>query len=202
MFDPVARHLTNPDTAEDRMQEALSLVFEMYQDRIINRDLVLDDAILVHAAKQRACDLSRHLVRDGKCKVHDAMSERAYHAGHVEVVRLDAWTEDDEEDEGHPNQIGLAEELCQSPEHKLNSALDLEEWLHGLTARDYGIMEGRMAGFSLPRIATDLGVSTSAVFARAKKLGLELASRAGVHVDLDKTRSGRIRQRRAMCDAE
>ena len=82
MFDPVARHLANPDTAEDRMQEALALTWEMYQDRIVNRSLVLDDAILVHAAKQRACDLSRHLVRDGKCKVHDAMSERAYHADH------------------------------------------------------------------------------------------------------------------------
>jgi len=196
------RHITNPDTAEDRMQEALSLVFEMYQDRIVNRSLVLDDGILVHAAKQRACDMSRHLARDGKCKVHDAMSERAYHTGHVEVLRLDAWTEDDSENEGHPNQIGLAEALCQSTERKMISALDLESWLGGLTARDYGVMEGRMAGYSLPRIATDLGVSTSTVFAKAKKLGLELASRAGVHVDLDKTRSGRTLQKRAMLDAE
>lgn len=89
MFDPVARHLTNPDTAEDRMQEALALTWEMEQDRIVNRGLVLDDAILVHAAKQRAGDMSRHLVRDGKCKVHDAMSERDYHAGLVEVREIE-----------------------------------------------------------------------------------------------------------------
>ncbi len=191
MFAPVARHLTNPDTAEDRMQEALALTWEMYRDRIVSRDLVLDDGILVHACRQRAVDLARTFVRDGSHRINDTMSERAYHDGRVEVMRLDAWTEDDEEDEGHPHQIGLAEELCQSPEHKMNSALDLEEWLGELTHRDYSIMEARMAGYSLPQIASDLGVSTSCVFHRAKKLGLELAGRAGVRIE----KSGRGRRK-------
>ena len=203
MFAPVERFLTNPDTAEDRLAEGIALTFEMFKDRIVNRDLVLDDGILVHAAKQRACDLARQLVRaGGHHRYNDAMNERAYHDGKVEVLRLDAWTEDDSEDEDHPNQIGLAEELCQSPEHKLNSAVDLENWLGELSARDYSIMQARMAGYSLPRIASDLGVSTSTIFARAKKLGLELAGRAGVHIDLSKFCSGRARQKRAMLDAE
>ncbi len=193
IFNPVARHLTNPDTAEDRMQEGLALTWEMYRDRIVNRNLVLDDGILVHACRQRAVDLARTFVRDGSHRINDAMSERAYHEGRGEVLRLDAWTEDDEEDESHPHQIGLAEELCQSPEHKMNSALDLEEWLEELSGRDYSIMQARMAGYSLPRIASDLGVSTSTVFARAKKLGLELAGRAGVHIDMERTRSGKRR---------
>ena len=75
----------------------------------------------------------------------------------------------------------------------MNSAIDLEEWLGDLSGRDYSIMQARMAGYSLPRIASDLGVSTSTVFARAKKLGLELAGRTGVHIDLDKTRTGKRR---------
>ena len=176
MFNPVARHLTNPDTADDRMQEGLALNRKMYRDRIVNRGLVLDDAILVHACRQRACDLSRQLVRaNGTHRYRDAMNERAYHDGKVDVLRLDAWVEDDSEDEKRPEQIGLAQEECCSPEHKMNSAIDLEEWLGGLSDRDYSIMQARIGGYSLHRIASDLGVSTSPVFARAKKLGLELA---------------------------
>jgi ATP/maltotriose-dependent transcriptional regulator MalT len=203
MFAPIARFLTNADTAEDRMQEALALTWEMYRDRIVNRDVVLDDAILVHACRQRAVDLGRTLVRAGGTRrLEDALDPRAYQRGRVEVLRLDAWVEDDSEDEGHPHQLGLAEEFCSSPERKLNSAIDLEDWLDGLSARDYGIMEGRMAGFSLPRIATDLGLSTSTVFTKAKKLGLELASRAGIHIHMERERSGRDRQRQEMLDAE
>lgn len=91
MFNPVARHLTNPDTAEDRMQEALALTWEMYRDRIVNRDLVLDDGILVHACRQRACDLSRQLVRaNGTHRYRDAMNERAYRYRGAEIMCLDA----------------------------------------------------------------------------------------------------------------
>jgi hypothetical protein len=195
MFAPIARHLTNADTAEDRMQEGLALVWEMFRDRIVNRGLVLDDGILVHACRQRAVDLNRSFVRaDRTHRLDDAMDPRAYQRGRLDELRLDAWTEDDAENESHPYQIGFAEELCQSPERKMNSAHDLDEWLGTLNAGDYSLLQARMAGYSLPRIASDLGLSTSAVFARAKKLGLELAARAGVRVDLDKTRSGRTRQ--------
>ena len=66
MFRPVARHLTNPDTAEDRMQEGLALTNEMYQRYALEKDVILDDGNLLHACRQRAVDLSRQLVRDGK----------------------------------------------------------------------------------------------------------------------------------------
>lgn len=183
IFKPVMRHLTNSDTAEDRMQEALALTWEMYRDRIMNRGLVLDDGILVHACRQRAVDLNRNFVRDGRRKLDDAMDPRAFHRGRVEVLRLDAWVEDDEEGQEKPAQIGFAEELCASPERKMNSAHDLEHWLGSLNGRDYSLLQARAAGYSLPRIATDLGLSTSAVFARAKKLGKELARRAGVRIE-------------------
>jgi DNA-directed RNA polymerase specialized sigma24 family protein len=203
MFNPVARHVVNHPDAEDRLQDAICQVWQMYRSRIEDRDLVLDDPILVHACRQRAVDLARHFVPSGGTRRYcDAMNQRAYRDGRVEVLRFDSWTEDDAEDESRPQQIGLAEQFCQSPERKMISALDLEDWLADLSAQNYGIMEGRMAGFSLPRIATDLGLSTSTIFARAKKLGLELASRAGVSVDLTKTRASRPRQKRAMLDAE
>jgi hypothetical protein len=192
MFAPVARHLTNLDTAEDRMQEALSLTWEMYRDRIVNRGLVLDDGILVHACRQRAVDLARSFVRaDGTRRLADAMDPRAYQRGRVEVLRLDSWVEDDSENESHPHQIGFSEELCQSPERKLNSAIDLEDWLDGLSARDYSLMEGRMAGYELERIGHDLGYSGPTTYRRIRKLGLELAARAGVHIDVKNRRGHR-----------
>jgi hypothetical protein len=183
MFAPVARHLTNVDEAEDRMAESLALVWEMFRDRIANRGLVLDDAILVHACRQRAVDMNRNFVRDGRRRLDDAMDPRAYHRGRVEVLRLDAWTEDDAEDAKHPEQIGLAIEEVASPERNLNSALDLEAWLDGLSARDHSLMAGRMAGFELARIGHDLGYSVPTTCRRAKRLGLELARRAGVRIE-------------------
>ena len=192
MFAPVARHVANHPDPEDRLQDALCQVWLMYRDRIIERDLVLDDPILVHACRQRAVDLARHFVPSGGTRRYwDAMDQRAYRDRKVEVFRLDAWVEDDSEDENKPEQIGLAVEECGSPEHKLNSALDLESWIDGLTARDASIMEGRMAGFTLEQIGHDLGMSTSVVCKKARVLGSELASRAGVKIAERKRSSSR-----------
>lgn len=200
MFRPVARHVLHHPDPEDRLQDAIAQTWEMYA-RYAERGVVLDDAILVHSCRQRAVDLARHFVpSDGTRRYHDVCDQRAYRDGKVEVFRLDWPFEDEDGDEGSLQPVGYAEEQCPSPERKLNSALDLENWLDGLTARDRSIMEGRMAGYGLPRIAVDLGLSTSTIFAKTKALGLELAHRAGVRVDLDKTRNGHTRQR--MLDAE
>ena len=76
----------------------------------------------------------------------------------------------------------------------MSSAIDLEEWPGEFPGRDSVIIQARMAGqYSLPRIATDLGLSISTMFTRAKKLGLESVGKAGVHIDLDKTRTGKRR---------
>jgi hypothetical protein len=48
-----------------------------------------------------------------------------------------------------------------------------------------------MEGYGLERIAYDLDLPVWKVFDRAKKLGLELARRAGVRIELEKEKQGR-----------
>ena len=50
-----------------------------------------------------------------------------------------------------------------------------------------------MEGYTLEQIAYDLDLTTSKVFERAKALGLELAAKAGVCIDLKPERRGRRR---------
>ena len=63
IFSPVARHITNLADAEDRLQEAVCMTFEMAA-RYAERGQVLNDAILVHSCRLRAVDLGRRFVRD------------------------------------------------------------------------------------------------------------------------------------------
>jgi hypothetical protein len=79
------------------------------------------------------------------------------------------------------------------PERKMNSAIDLEEWVAAQTSLDQLILEKKMGGYTLEQIAFDLDLTTSKVFKRSKALGLELAARAGVHVDFGRERRGRRR---------
>ena len=44
------------------------------------------------------------------------------------------------------------------------------------------MLERRMAGCTLQETAAKMNLSTSAVFARCRRLGLELAERAGIEV--------------------
>ena len=60
MSRPITRRL-HADMAEDRSQEALALVYMQYR-RHAEQGHVLDDALLVHAARLRAEDLSRTVV--------------------------------------------------------------------------------------------------------------------------------------------
>ena len=50
-----------------------------------------------------------------------------------------------------------------------------------------------MEGYTLEQIAFDLDLTTSKVFDRAKALGLELAAKAGVHIEMENERRGRRR---------
>jgi hypothetical protein len=45
------------------------------------------------------------------------------------------------------------------------------------------MLELRASGFTLEETGEKMGLSTSAVFARSKKLGLELAEHAGVQAE-------------------
>jgi hypothetical protein len=72
IFSPVARHITNLADAEDRLQEAVCMTFEMAA-RYAERGLVLNDAISVHSCRLRAVDLGRGFVRDDAHPRRDVM---------------------------------------------------------------------------------------------------------------------------------
>ena len=164
-FHPVARHLRD-DLRDDRLAEGVAQVYEMFA-RKAERGVTLDDALLVHACRLRAGDLGRHLAKGTHSK-RDALDERNYYQGHVEVLHLGL--EPGEDDGG----LGYAAPLTNNPTTNIVSALSLERWLSGLSSRDRLMLALRQAGHTLAEIGLELGVSTSAVFARLNALGREL----------------------------
>ena len=205
IFNPVRRHLTNNLTAEDRWQDAVAQTWWMFSRYATDKGKILDDGILAHSCRQRAVDLDRHFVpADGTWRNQDVFDPRAYRDGKVEMLKIDVTQEDGGAEGERGLHVGFAEALASNPGRKIRSAIDLESWIGGLSHRDRYIMEARMAGHSLGQIAHELDVSTSNIFARARELGLELAARAGVGIDL--TGRGRPRKNRdleaAMLEAD
>lgn len=182
IFNPVARRLA-VDIAEERLQDAICQTFEMYRRYALEKGKVLPDAILVHYCRLRAVDPSRHFIRcDGSQRLRDVLDFRNFANGRVEVLRLDGVAQDDDElrQDGDSQLLGLVEAMSCSMERKLNSAIDLEAWLHGLDGDERQMLAARAAGYTLGETATVLGCCLSTVFARTKQLGDELAARAGV----------------------
>jgi hypothetical protein len=163
IFKPVARHLPEY-VREDRLAEGVALVFEHYADQA-RRGHVVDDAVLVHACRRRACDPSRYLVR-GCASRRDALDVRALLAGDVVLVALDA-----------ADDVSRADAAELDPECFLVAALDLRAWLTGLDDEDRDALAMRAAGFTFDEIGDALDCSTSAAFARCRRLGHELAER-------------------------
>lgn len=194
IFNPVARFLTNLSTAEDQLQDAVAQTWLMFRRYARDRGKVLDDGILVHSCRQRAVDLGRRFVgsNGATCRNQDALDPRAYRDGTVEVLRLDGAAGDNVA--GYSAMaVGWAETLAANPSRKLRSAYDLLKWLGQLSHRDRSILEARMLGYSLGQIAADLGLTTSTVYTRARKLGLELAVRAGIRILTGGSRRKRTR---------
>jgi hypothetical protein len=190
IFNPVARFLPE-DVREDRLQEGIAQTWAMYE-RCALRGELLDDAILVHACGQRAADASRYYVPcEGYQRKRDALDPRNYMEGTVEVLRLaDLHEEEEDGDQGHrlnqrdrPISIGFAEVRCNNPVRKILSAIDLTAWLGQLAPEDRRMLELRAAGYTLEETADRLGVSLSVVFARCRRLGEELAERAGIPIE-------------------
>ena len=181
IFKPVARHLTDPRTAEDRLQIAICLTWEMYSRYAAEKDLVLADGLLVHSCRQRAVDLNRDFVpaTGTHCRNQDVLDPRTYRDGKEEVLHLDEFSEGDRGVE-----IAYAQAMAVKPERKWNSAIDLEAWIAEQTSTDQLLLEKRMEGYTLEQIAHDLGLTSSQVCSRTRKLGLELAARAGVRINL------------------
>jgi hypothetical protein len=197
IFKPVTRHLTDPTTAEDRLQIAIALTWLMYSVYVLEKGKVLSDAVLVHSCRQRAVDLNRDFVpANGTCRNQDVLDPRAYRDGKVEVHRLDGVAPDQCPEGDRASEIAYAQAMAIRPERKWNSAIDLEAWVDGQTTFDQLILEKRYEGHTLSAIAADLGVSLSTVDYRSKKLGFELAARAGVTIDLERERRGRRREAR------
>jgi hypothetical protein len=188
MFRHVERHL-HEDIREERMQEALGLTWRLYADRA-QRGEILDDALLVHACKLKAIDLSRHVVECDYQPLRDVLDLRNYLAGRVEVLRLGDPHEEEDEGEGHRFEkgdklvsIGFAELRCINPARNIHSAIDLTAWLAELPAEDRHMLELRASGYTLEETADKLGVSLSYVFATCRRLGVALAEHAGIPVE-------------------
>jgi len=201
IFRPIARHLTDEATAEDRLQSAIAMTWEMFARYAAEKNVVLSDGILVHSCRQRAVDLDRDFVpADGRCRRRDVYDPRAFRDGKVEVLRLDGPAPDGSREPDRTVEIGYAEAMSLRPERKIHSAIDLEEWVAAQASLDQLILEKKMEGYTLEQIAFDLDLTTSKVFERSRKLGLELAARAGVHIEVN-GRRGRREHRGRRCPA-
>ena len=176
IFRPVARHLRE-DLAEDRLAEGVGMAFEQYVNSV-TEGRPMPDALLVRACHMRAIDLGRRLAgAHGARPKQDVYDERSFAAGHVELLRLDGLLDDGG---GEQALFGWAEPDALNPARMLASAIDLERWLIGLGPEDRMMLALRQAGHTLGGIAAATGRSTSAVFARLRELGKELAEVAEV----------------------
>ena len=172
MFNPVARHLRE-DIRDDRLADGIGLTFVMFM-RYAERGVVIDDALLVHACHMRAIDLSRRVAgAHGAQPKRDVLDERNFHDGKLEVLHLGL--ELGEDDGG----VGYAAAMINNPTNNIVSALNLESWLDGLCEEDRLMLALRQAGHTLNEIGLQLAASTSAVCARLRALGHELADRIG-----------------------
>lgn len=182
-FKPLARYLPE-EHREDRISEAVALTFNMAL-RYAARGRRLDDALLVHHAKLRVTDHSRHLVSSHGRGV-DALNQRNYVTGKLEILHLDGVVDADggadTATEGDQQLVGLAVRRNGDPAEHLASAFDLQTWLSALEERDLRLLELRAVGHTLEEIAAELGSSVSVVFARCQRLGGQLADLAGVPV--------------------
>jgi len=173
IFGPAVRRLP-ADAQEDRLAEATAMTWEMYT-RYVNRGVLLDDAILVHSARQRAHDLRRQFVpADGCHRARDTYDKRNYLEGRVELYRINDVDEDDDQ-----WLLGCATYLAMDPTETIVSALDLRRWLANLDDPDVIMLGMRCAGCTLESIADEVGLSVSSVFSKLKRLGTELRERIG-----------------------
>jgi hypothetical protein len=167
IFAPVARHLGHD--ADDRMQEGMALTWRLYRNHA-ERGRELEPALLVHACRLRAIDLSRNLANDRRQKLRDAYDPRNQTAGRVALLDV----------EGHGNVLGMAGATCINPTTKIDSAIDLSDWLDGLDDRDRQLLELRAAGYTWSETGEAVGMPLKSAFDRGRRLGQELAHRAGV----------------------
>ena len=170
IFAPIARHLGHD--GEDRMQEGMALTWRLYREHA-ERGRELEPALLVHACRLRAQDLSRTLANDRCQKLRDAYDPRNQMAGRVALLDVDA------HGSSHGNALGMAGATCVDPTDKIDSAIDLSDWLDALDDRDRQLLELRAAGHTWADVGTAVGMPLKSAYDRAQGLGTDLAHRAG-----------------------
>jgi len=192
IFNPVRRHISIDHEAEDRWQDALAQTWAMYRRYALEKDTILEDAILVHSCRQRAVDLGRRFVGTlgASCTNQDVMDPRCFRDGHVRVYRLGG-IHDEEQSDGTDRglEVSLAESMAEDPEQKWISAIDLERWVGDQTFQNQGILSGKMAGKTTKEVAHESHLPYLVTWRKEKDLGHELADRAGVEIKKSKKRS-------------
>lgn len=185
MFRPILRHLTDENTAEDYLQDAVCQTWQVYCRNIEEKGKVLDDALLIHACKLRAVDMSRRFVgADGaRCRNQDVLDKRLYRDGKVMVLRIDGFQDEQTPDGDRQVQIGWAEATNITPEREMNSALDLETWIGDLPFKDQDLMKLKYLGHGCRDITNKLDLPYMPTYRRIRQLGHDLADRAGVHIE-------------------
>jgi len=180
IFNPVARYLPE-HVAEDRLQEAVCLTYEMYL-RYAGRGVILDDAVLVHSCHQRATDPGRRFVQTDSQPRRDVLDPRHQLTGRFEVYCLDGLplhSGEQPPSDGDRHIQELAERAFQrDPTEDIVSAISVRQWLRSLTEDDRTLVTLRVSGCTLTEIATAEGLSVSSVFHRLKRLGHALADHA------------------------
>jgi len=189
IFRPVARHLTNFASAEDRLQDAICQVWLMYRRYIVEKGKILDDAVLVQKCRWSACDLGRSFVgAGGRKRKGDVLDPRSFRDGRVQVLRLEGVSDEQSSDGDRDLQVGYAEYMANNPARKIRSAIDLERWVGDLSGIDQFVMCEKYRGCSTAEIAAALSMPYGQVYARTKQKGLELAQRAGIRIGGRKAR--------------
>ena len=195
IFNPVRRHITIDHEAEDRWQDAVCQTWAMYSRYALEKDTVLEDAILVHSCRQRIVDLDRRFVGTlgASCTNQDVMDPRCFRDGHARVYRLGGIHDEGQADETDRSlEVSLAESMAEDPEQRWISAIDLETWVGDQTFQDQGILTRKMEGHSTKDMAHELHLPYLVTWRKEKALGQELADRAGVKIkDSKQKRSSR-----------
>ncbi len=188
IFDPVKRHLGDAFDAEDRFQEGMCMIYDDYR-RAAERGKPTDRAALVYGLKLKSFDVTHRFTRTGHGRRRDVLGSPACVLDGIKVLRFDGLADEEDgpyDDLGvsHDNPMSFVTEVSlrqtADVENRLNSAIDLEEWLADLDSTDRDILQGRMEGRAGTEIAEWVGMSMSNCYRRLKELGRQLAVDTGM----------------------
>ncbi len=107
----------------------------------------------------------------------------------IKVLRFDGLIEVEDGPYGdtgvtHDNPMSFVNELSLRQtvdvEDRINSAIDLDDWLSDQTAQDRSMLMSRLEGCTGHEIGTRTGQSTSRCYHRLRELGHQLAEDSGL----------------------